>query len=1033
MGSIVLEVPKGQTSTLLVYSARVRGYDQVMTVLVDSGASQNFVTLAALKKRPAGYESLCQDDKQEEAIVRLANGALVRSEGVQVELAFSFSDFSCKEKFTVLGMESPYDLILGMPWLTKHQPWIDWRTRTVASSTQDTGKDVLFQEAYVADDVSSTVEGAMTVYQSAPGTTQLEKSGVVGSVLAESQVTHIPTQPEETGVVNEAMTSSHASNSPAQSRERVVSDGGLTGSQAPQEPVVVTRRTSTRRIKTIKGTSKRVTLGSVSVQEDGPTNELFEAVEDKMPEASSVEVLQLVLASAEEIVNLSEMTWDLFLSELKEGKIHEIVAPVPEENVVDCCSSSTMDESVLETDKQKRFAAQGWDALKDSTFYDVLWKHRDVFPAEVPSRLPADRGIRHEIDLEPGTKYCVTRQWILPKEQVDYIDEFFDKRAKAGHVRESKSPHCSPTFCVRKATGGWRVVHAYNKLNTATIPAKTPIPRKDVLLNSRGKSTIFSALDLKDGYYQVLMRDTDVAKTAVSTPSGMLWEWLVMPQGLKNASATFNRVVAHVMRQHRVYAPHYFDDVFVHRVPEIPVLGCIVGAHGVRADTETIKAIKKWAVPRHVKDLRQFLGLANYLHKYSKNYAEQTKPFSDLSKKDTEWTWSKEQVDAFTSVKQSHVEAPVLALPDADNPFSVVCDASNFAIGSALMQKDDNGVDRVISYQSRLLKAAELNYPVHDKELLSIKYALVKFRVHLLGTEPFVVYTDHASLRTAINSPHLSPRMARWLTFFSEFNFKVEYKPGKSNVLADALSRRPDFEERHQESVSRVKAQVESSTLAAMQVYHVTSSMASDIKECYRQDEHCRLLLDHFGGRKVTLPSHLKAKLNRFSYSDGLLWHQLSPCDPLRIYVPHDTDLKLMILHECHDAPSSGHLGREKTFLRVSEEFWWPHLYRWVANYIRSSEECQRIKPAPSNSAPLKPLPIPTECWKSISLDFMFGLPPDHKGRTGLVVFVDRLSKMVHLATCSTRISGKEAALLFLDHVYRLHELPGSIVLWWSG
>ena len=171
-----------------------------------------------------------------------------------------------------------------------------------------------------------------------------------------------------------------------------------------------------------------------------------------------------------------------------------------------------------------------------------------------------------------------------------------------------------------------------------------------------------------------------------------------------------------------------------------------------------------------------------------------------------------------------------MALPDADKPFSVVCDASNFAIGSALMQKDDDGVDRVISYQSRLLKAAELNYPVHGKELLSIKYALVKFRVHLLGTEPFVVYTDHASLRTAINSPHLSPRMARWLTFFSEFNFKVEYKPSKSNVLADALSRRPDFGVRHQESVSSAKAQFQRSTLAAMKAYHVTSSLASEIK-----------------------------------------------------------------------------------------------------------------------------------------------------------------------------------------------------------
>ena len=159
--------------------------------------------------------------------------------------------------------------------------------------------------------------------------------------------------------------------------------------------------------------------------------------------------------------------------------------------------------------------------------------------------------------------------------------------------------------------------------------------------------------------------------------------------------------------------------------------------------------------------MRQFLGLANILHKYSKNYAKNTKPLSHLLKKDVDWVWSKDQEDAFTSEKQFVIKAQVLALPDADKPFSVVCDASNFAIGSALMQKDDDGIDRVISYQSRLLKAAELNYPVHDKKLLSIKYALIKVRVHLLGTEPFVVFTDHVSLRTAINSPHLSPRMAR--------------------------------------------------------------------------------------------------------------------------------------------------------------------------------------------------------------------------------------------------------------------------------
>ncbi|POM80605.1 Pol protein [Phytophthora palmivora] len=106
-------------------------------------------------------------------------------------------------------------------------------------------------------------------------------------------------------------------------------------------------------------------------------------------------------------------------------------------------------------------------------------------------------------------------------------------------------------------------------------------------------------------------------------------------------------------------------------------------------------------------------------------------------------------------------QAPVLALPDDNKSFSVVCDASDYAIGCALLQKDDEGHERVISFQSRQLKAAERNYPVHDNELLAMKYALVNFRVHLLGTRPFVIYTDHASLRTATNSPHLSQRMAR--------------------------------------------------------------------------------------------------------------------------------------------------------------------------------------------------------------------------------------------------------------------------------
>ena len=328
-------------------------------------------------------------------------------------------------------------------------------------------------------------------------------------------------------------------------------------------------------------------------------------------------------------------------------------------------------------------------------------------------------------------------------------------------VRESKSPHSTQTFCVRKSSGKWRIVHAYNKLNAATIPAQTPIPRKDVLQNNMAGCTIYSALDLVDGYYQLLMRADDIPLTAVSTPSGMLWEWLVLPQGLSNAPATFNRLATQLFRPHRGYAQTYFDEIFVHSraehgrsdvinhidhlraalecmrtnklyanaskciygADEIPFLGCFIGNRGLRADPAKVKATVDWPVPENQKDLRKWLGLANYLHKYSANYADMARPLTNLLKKDVEWCWDTEHVDAFQAVKECLLRAPILALPDPDRPFSVVCDASDFAIGCALLQTDAEGRERVIAFEARQLKAAEKNYPVHDKELLAMKYA----------------------------------------------------------------------------------------------------------------------------------------------------------------------------------------------------------------------------------------------------------------------------------------------------------------------
>ncbi|KAF1334828.1 reverse transcriptase, partial [Globisporangium splendens] len=496
--------------------------------------------------------------------------------------------------------------------------------------------------------------------------------------------------------------------------------------------------------------------------------------------------------SAAETTRLPSLSWKKFLRNLRDDKTEQICIVMSVEDLVDTrermsaqvdekilCSPSTEDVDVAsDHTKVERFVAQSWETLKkSSSFYDVLREYADVFSDEVPCELPHDKGTRHEIDLAPGTKYCVARQWPLPRDQVNAINEFFDARFKAGHVRESTSPHASPTFCVKKATGGWPIAHAFNKLNAATILAQTPIPRKDVIIDGMSGSTTFSALDLRDGFYQILMREKDIPLTAVSTPSGMLWEWLVMPHGLKNAPATLNCCATHLLRLVRDFAPSYFDDVFVHskaedgktdvevhrlhlrRVldlmrkhklyanlkkcifgsSEIPVLGCFVGKSGVRPDPEKIKAIVDWPRPRNTKDLRRFPGLAAHLHKYSRNHAAISRPLSLLLKKDAPWDWTSQCEDAFNTFKESLTAAPILAIADHEHPFHVVCDASDYAIGCTLMQTDREGRECVVCFQSRQLKPAERNYPVHDKELLAMKYALAKFRIYLLGDRPFVV------------------------------------------------------------------------------------------------------------------------------------------------------------------------------------------------------------------------------------------------------------------------------------------------------
>ncbi|KAG2876038.1 hypothetical protein PC118_g11739 [Phytophthora cactorum] len=207
--------------------------------------------------------------------------------------------------------------------------------------------------------------------------------------------------------------------------------------------------------------------------------------------------------SASELTSLPVVSWMRFAKNLYGGRIEQICILSDHERMkseaeelrqLHAASTTESEDTLSAKTKKERFDGQSWDSPSASPFYDVLREHMNVLPDEIPAELPQDKGIQHEIDLVSGTKYCVTRQWPLPRDQVKAIDDFFESRRQAGQVRESKSPHSAPTFCVKKPQGEWRIVHAYNKLNDATIPAQTPIPRKDVIIDSMAKSTVYTTL-----------------------------------------------------------------------------------------------------------------------------------------------------------------------------------------------------------------------------------------------------------------------------------------------------------------------------------------------------------------------------------------------------------------------------------------------------------------------------------------------------------------------------------------------------------
>lgn len=447
-------------------------------------------------------------------------------------------------------------------------------------------------------------------------------------------------------------------------------------------------------------------------------------------------------------------------------------------------------------------------------------------------------------------------------------------------------------------------------------------------------------------------------------------------------------------------------------------------------------------------------------------------------KQTVDWVWEEPQRRAFNAIKLPLQQAPVLRLPDFGRPFIVTTDASHDCVGDVLSQMHD-GHDLPVAFYSKKLGVHELNWPVHEKELFSIKQAFTRWRQYLHGTH-FDVVTDNSACKWFLQHPRVSGRLARWLDFFASFDIKLHHRPGSQNVVADALSRPPTASATpgggdkdaiatllvcalrfscatcatiRQSSARRMATtekllSISSRDQAIMLSTKHPASPACVVGASQKQIQMNAAAVDptttvsSIQLDRATKKSYQKAytsdpaykkqwrtKTNSSDYEllDGLIY--LKGSDSVRrLCVPNDRQLRLDVIHNVHDAAIMAHPGVRRTQLAAAQWYYWPGMDIDIKEYVRSCESCMRYKSSTGRKAgKLQPITLPSACWDVVSTDFITHLPVSD-GFDAIMVVVDKLSKRPVYIPTHTTATAEDTAKLFFNNVIRYYGIPSTII-----
>ena len=428
--------------------------------------------------------------------------------------------------------------------------------------------------------------------------------------------------------------------------------------------------------------------------------------------------------------------------------------------------------------------------------------------------------VKHKIDT--GTNVPIKQApRRLPVHMQQEVDTHVAEMLRRGVIEPSNSPWSSPIVLVKKKDGSTRFCVDYRRLNSITTKDAYPLPKIDESLSQLNGSRWFCTLDMNSGYWQVELDQNDKHKTAFATRQG-LYEFNVMPFGLCNAPATFERLVDTVLSGLQWdICLIYLDDIIVYGktfdetlqnlekvfekllsaglklkarkcslfAEQVKYLGHVISKRGIETDPDKISVVENWPQPIDKTQVRSFIGLCSYYRKFIPKFADIARPLHKLTEKNVKFQWTDECQRSFELLKQKLVSAPILASPDFNEPFILDTDASNDAIGAVLSQVID-GKERPIAYASKALSKSERRYCVTRKELLAVVVFIKHFR-HFLYGRKFLIRTDHSSLRWLMRFKDPEGQLARWLEVISAYELEIQHRAGKQHGNADSLSRLP--------------------------------------------------------------------------------------------------------------------------------------------------------------------------------------------------------------------------------------------------